>query len=67
MGLALVPESAQTLRFEGVVFRPIRLRPEPSRSCTSSGDAATRIPALRLFRNLIAGKLMDISAPAPAE
>jgi DNA-binding transcriptional LysR family regulator len=58
IGIALVPESAQTLRFEGVVLRAIRLSPKMFAELHLAWRRNNENPILRFLRNLLIDKLL---------
>lgn len=59
VGIALVPESAQTLRFEGVVFRTVRISPKAFVELHLVWRRNNENPAVSLLRDLVRGKLIE--------
>jgi DNA-binding transcriptional LysR family regulator len=59
MGIALVPESAQTLHFEGVVLRPLRLSPKTYAELHLVWRRNNDNPALNRFRELVTNRLLE--------
>ena len=62
MGIALVPESAQTLKFEGVVLRPLRLSPKVYAELHLVWRRSNDNPALKRFRDLVTSKFLENSS-----
>jgi DNA-binding transcriptional LysR family regulator len=56
IGIAVVPASAQSLHFEGVVFRPIRPAPKMCAEIFLVWRRNNENPALKVFRELILHK-----------
>jgi DNA-binding transcriptional LysR family regulator len=59
VGIALVPESAQTLRFEGVVFRAVRLNLKTFAELHLVWRRNNENPAGKLLRSSLMGKLIE--------
>jgi DNA-binding transcriptional LysR family regulator len=59
LGLALVPESARNLRFDGVVLRPIHLAPKTFSELFLVWRRNNENPALRIFQSLVLRKIME--------
>ncbi|HEX6012495.1 MAG TPA: LysR substrate-binding domain-containing protein [Geminicoccaceae bacterium] len=59
LGLALVPESARNLRFDGVVLRPIHLGPKTYSELFLVWRRNNENPALRIFHSLVLRKIME--------
>ena len=62
MGAALVPESAQTLNFQGVVLRALRLSPNAFAELHLVWRRSNDNPALSRFRDLVTSKLLENSS-----
>ena len=62
IGVALVPESAQSLHFDGVVLRPIRLNLRASAELFLVWKRSNQNPALLVFCDLILNKFMEDAA-----
>lgn len=61
MGIALVPESAQTLHFDGVVLRALRLSPRAYAELHLVWRRSNDNPALNRFRDLVTNQLLETS------
>ena len=59
MGIALVPESAQTLRFDGVMLRTLRLSPKAFAELHLVWRGRNDNPALSRFRDVVTQKLTE--------
>ena len=61
MGIALVPESAQALNFDGVVLRTLRLSPKAFAELHLVWRRSNDNPALHRFRDLVTHKFLENS------
>ena len=61
MGIALVPESAQALNFDGVVLRTLRLSPKAFAELHLVWRRSNDNPALNRFRDLVPISFLKIA------
>ena len=59
LGLALVPESARKLQFDGVVLRPIHLGPKTYSELFLVWRRNNENPALRIFHSVVLRRIME--------
>lgn len=59
LGMALVPESARSLNFAGVVFRPLRSAPKMFSELYLVWKRNSENPAVQIFRDLVLQKFME--------
>lgn len=59
LGIALVPESAHSLHFDGVVLRPMRSAPKTFSELFLVSKKSNDNPAVQIFHNLVLQKIID--------
>ena len=63
IGIALVPESARSLHFDGIVLRPIRLNSKTVAELFLVWRRSNQNPALLIFRDLLLNKFLKNADP----